>query len=224
MQRGYWEKRHGMIEHLLCHDCEQKFSSLEDYTKRFFYGDSTPIRLHLPILENPFFEADYKTMKLFQLSILWRASVAKGSFFSNVHLADHHRERLRLMLVNDNPGRDDEFFCSVTRMLVSPHLQSIFNTDDSAIETGIFAPLCHRHQGWDSYSFVMGGLIWHFCVSDIGIPEIMRNTYIKETGRFSLGYLDGFEILSNFARKAIEAGNVTKADAEESIKAKIQFK
>lgn len=220
MQQGYWEKQLGMIEHLLCHDCEQKFSSLENYAKRFFYGNSTPIRLQLPLLGDPFFVADYKKMKLFQLSILWRANEAKGSFFANVHLDDHHRERLRLMLLNDNPGAEDEYFCGMSRLVVPPSVQKLFNDSDSAIETGRFAPVCHRHEGWDSYMFVMGGLTWLFCVSDTGIPEIMRNRYIKETGEFHLGNHDGFEFLHNFSRKAIEAGNVTKADAEESIKAK----
>src|SRR5437868_2386746 len=83
-QHGYWEQRHGMVEPLLCHECEQKFSAFEDYAKRFFYGSSDPIRLALPLLPDPVFTADYKKMKLFQLSILWRAAEAKGDFFSAV--------------------------------------------------------------------------------------------------------------------------------------------
>jgi hypothetical protein len=86
-----------MVEPLLCYDCEQKSSAFEDYAKRFFYGSSDPIRLSLPLLPDPVFTADYKKMKLFQLSILWRAAEATGEFFSAVILPTHHRERLRQM-------------------------------------------------------------------------------------------------------------------------------
>jgi hypothetical protein len=51
-QYGYWDVRPGLIEYLLCHDCEQKLSALEDYAKRFFYAGSNPLRLQLPITKN----------------------------------------------------------------------------------------------------------------------------------------------------------------------------
>src|SRR5437870_1669931 len=91
-EHGIWEGRLGLVEYLLCGECELKLSTLEDYAKRFFYGRSNPIRLQLPLNEDSFV-ADYKRMKLFQLSLLWRASEAKGEFFAAVTLSDQHRER-----------------------------------------------------------------------------------------------------------------------------------
>jgi hypothetical protein len=211
-----------MIEYLLCHDCEQKFGRLEDYAKKFFYGTSNPIRLQLPLLKDPLFVADYKRMKLFQLSILWRASEAKGEFFSAVTLSDHHRERLRYMLSNDDPGREDEYFCAVTRLIVSSVIEEFQASHGISNETGFFAPTSHKHGTWDSHLFVMGGIVWCFCVSVAGVPEIMRNTYIKDNGRFWLMPMNADGFLINFCRKVVEAGNVTREDAEESIRAKCQ--
>lgn len=219
-QHGYWETRHGMVEYLLCHECEQKFSAHENYAKRFFYGTSSPIRLQLPILSDPVFLADYKQLKLFQLSILWRAAEAQGEFFSAVTLSDDQRECLRQMLLNDDPGRDHECFCAMFRLVVSPSLAQLQSGHGISIETGFFAPVSHNHVTWRSYTFVMGGLVWSFCVCEEGVPEIMQNTYIKENGRFWLMSLDGESFEMNFARKAVEAGNVTREDAEESIRAK----
>ena len=88
--------------------------------KDFFYGSSDPIRLSLPLLPDPVFTADYKKMKLFQLSILWRAAEATGEFFSAVILPTHHRERLRQMLLTENPGADHEYFCTMARLVASP--------------------------------------------------------------------------------------------------------
>src|SRR6266496_1642977 len=222
-QHGYWEARHGMVEKLLCHECEQKFSALEDYAKRFFYGSSNPIRLQLPFNEDSFV-ADYKKLKLFQLSILWRASEAQGEFFSAVQLSELVRERLRQMLASDDPGTEDEYFCSMTRLIVSPIIEEFQSIHGIANETGFFAPIAHNHGTWDSYLFVMGGLLWVFSVSGTRVPEILRNSYIKENGHFFLLPMKADNFLINFAQKAVQTGNVTRADAEESIRARIRIR
>jgi hypothetical protein len=220
-QVGYWEKRHGMVEYLLCGECENRFSRFEDYAKRLFYGDSSPIRLQLPLLEDPLFIADYKKTKLFQLSILWRAAEAKGEFYSAVNLGEHHRERLRQMLLKEDPGKETEYLCGLTRLVIeSPAILEFQKTLGMSIETGFFAPVRHYHETWESFLFVMGGLLWIFCISSAGVPEVMRNSYIMETGQFWLMPMKADDFLINFCRKAVEAGNVTEADARESIAAK----
>jgi hypothetical protein len=220
-QHGYWEARHGMIQPLLCGDCERNLSGLENYAKRSFYGSSNPIRLQLPLLKDPLFLGNYKILKLFQLSILWRAAEANGEFFSAVNLSHHHRERLREMLLNDDPGTEDEYFCSMFRLVPSPLVEQLQALHGISIETGLFAPIAHNHETWDLYAFLMGGLAWSFCVSQRGVPDIMRNSYIKENGQFWLMPIQADGFLINFCQKAIASGNVTRTDAEESIKAKL---
>jgi len=105
--------------------------------KDFFYGSSDPIRLSLPLLPDPVFTADYKKMKLFQLSILWRAAEATGEFFSAVILPTHHRERLRQMLLTEKPGADHEYFCTMARLVASPAVQELQKRYGISIETGL---------------------------------------------------------------------------------------
>jgi hypothetical protein len=221
-QHGYWEHRHGMIERLLCHECEQKISVFEDYAKRFLYGRSDPIRLQLPLLKDPLFTADYKRMKLFQLSILWRASEAKGEFFSRVALSDEHRERLRQMLFHQDPGAAEDYFCAMTRLVSSATVQQLQKFHGLSDETGMFAPVAHANDGWQSFTFVMGGIVWMFCVSEVGVPEILRHTYIKEDGRFWLMPMSADNFLINFSQKAVASGNVTFADVLESISKRVK--
>ena len=219
-QHGFWARRQGLVEYLLCHDCEQKISAFEDYAKIFLYGSSDPIRLSLPLLPEPVFAADYKNMKLFQLSILWRAAEAKGEFFSAVSLTPRHRERLRLMLLTEDPGPDHEFFCTMARLVPSPAVQSLQGRHGISIETGTFAPVAHDFGSWQTYTFVMGGIVWGFCISESGVPDILRNSYIKQNGRFWLLPMNAEAFLTNFSQKAVAAGNVTWADVEAERKAK----
>jgi hypothetical protein len=221
-QHGYWEHRHGIIERLLCHECEQKLAVFEDYAKRLLYGSSDPIRLQLPLLEDPLFIADYKKLKLFQLSILWRASEAKGEFFSAVVLNDEHRERIRRMLVREDPGSPEEYFCAMTRLVTSSAIQKLQSLHGISDETGMFAPVVHNQNGRQTFTFVMGGIVWLFCVSECGVPEILRHTYIKENGQFWLMPMPADNFLINFSQKAVAAGNVTWADAEESIRTRVR--
>lgn len=180
-QHGYWEVRHGMVQPLLCGDCEQQFGTLEDYAKRFFYGYSDPIRLTLPLSPNPLFMADYAKLKLFQLSLLWRASEATGEYFSAVQLSAYHNERLRSMLYNEDPGKDYEYPCVLARLIPSPRVEAANRAHGIAMETGSFAPIGHRFSTWDCYTFVMGAIVWTFSViHEGGIPEVIRNAYLRE--------------------------------------------
>lgn len=210
-----------MVQPLLCGDCEQRFGTLEDYAKRFFYGNSDPIRLKLPLSPDPLFMADYAKLKLFQLSLLWRASEATGEYFSAVQLSVYHNERLRSMLYNEDPGKDYEYPCVLARLIPSPRVEAANRAHGIAMETGSFAPICHRFSTWDCYTFVMGAIIWTFSViHEGGIPEVIRNAYLRENGQFWLQQMEADKFLIHFCTKVVEAGNVTLADVEESIRAK----
>lgn len=219
-QHGFWEQREGLIQYLLCHDCEQKLSRFEDYAKRFLYGGSDPIRLALPFLSDPLYTADYKMLKLFQLSILWRAAEASGEFFAAVALSPEHRERLRLMLLNEDPGADNEYLCTMLRLVPSPAVQALQDHHGISIETGMFAPTAQDFGAWQNYTFVMGGIVWGFCVCESGVPDIFRNSYVKENGQFWLMPLPADDFLMTFSQKAVVSGNITRNDVLEERKAK----
>ena len=95
----------GMKEELLCYDCEQQLSRHEDYAARALRKLKQRIRStasHGYFLHQGL---DYARFKLFLLSLLWRAGVARQSFFANVQLGVQ-QEVLRIMLRANNPGRD----------------------------------------------------------------------------------------------------------------------
>ena len=102
LQKGIWEK-------LLCDDCEQKLGQYEKYMKENFF-DNPNIKAkqkgdHL-IVSN----LDYSKFKLFQLSILWRMSVAEKIGFEKFSLSKDE-EIIRNMLIHDKPGNIDEYGC-----------------------------------------------------------------------------------------------------------------
>lgn len=211
-QHGYWEKNLGLIEYLLCCACELQLSKYEDYFKRYFYGGTDPIRFVLPLSDDPFFFADYAKIKLFLLSLLWRASVAKGKFWEAVNLPSRDLELIRFMLIHENPRRDFEYFCSMSRLVPSMELGKIFEANSISVETPNFAPTHRKFENFSTYTFVMGGLVLSFCLFTGDIPKILAHTYIKESGQFFLLQLEADSFFQQYSEKVIRSGNITYGD------------
>lgn len=211
-QHGYWEKKLGLVENLLCGDCEQQLCGYESYFKTFFYGNSNPIRFSIPLKSDPFFQADYKKIKLFLLSVLWRASAASGSFFEEVSLSSRDMEYIRQLLRFENPGKDSQYFCSMSRLVPSKKLQERLLAHSISVETPSFAPTFHLFSKFSTYTFVLGGLVLTFCICRKGVPEIFKNTYIKQCGRFFLSEIEADGFIQDFAAKVLASGNVTYKD------------
>lgn len=100
-QRAAYEQK-GLREPLLCQRCETKVSVWEGYARSVFSG-SAPVRFEHQGALTWLCDLDYKPFKLFLMSILWRAGVARGPFWTRVRLGPH-AETLRRMLWEERPG------------------------------------------------------------------------------------------------------------------------
>lgn len=138
----------------MCEECEQKFSIYERFVSQAYYHkEATNIKQddRMFVVEN----VNYKLLKLFQLSILWRAAVSKVELFNDVKLGPH-TERLRLMLMNENPGKDYEYGC----------LQFAVIFDKNKLADGlIMPPASFRVDGYRMCRFTFGGIIWLYVIS-----------------------------------------------------------
>jgi hypothetical protein len=99
----------GIREHLLCRACEKRFSKYEDHAarvhremRRRLDGAAVGDLVTVP--------ANYEQLKLFQLSILWRAAVSKDPMFHAAQ-AEAIEPKLREMLLAEIPGTIYTFPC-----------------------------------------------------------------------------------------------------------------
>ena len=113
---------------IVCDKCENGFGLWDDYAHRLLIRDTTqfvPIRngrvtvgLQLP-------RYDYQKLKLFFLSMLWRAAVSTLEQFKKVKLGPHE-DRLGDLIVSNDPGRDEDFSVSLAAFdcdapMLDPH-------------------------------------------------------------------------------------------------------
>jgi hypothetical protein len=95
---------------IVCLECEAKFSEFDRYGHRFFHLETfSPINDEDGnILVYQLANGDAGKLKLFVLSILWRASVSKRSEVRQVDLGRWEPE-IRRMIETKDPGTTDRF-------------------------------------------------------------------------------------------------------------------
>ena len=165
----------GLREYLLCNSCEQQINEYEKYANRvMFYEPPKNISQNskIVIVEG----IDYKLMKLFQLSILWRSAVSTLPTFQEVKLGPH-QERLRKMILNNYPGKYTDYGC----------LQTAIFMEEKKLADGLLMGVeLITYEGFRIYRFVFGGIIWLYYVSSHNRNFKLKNMFLQENGTLTI--------------------------------------
>lgn len=94
----------GFYDYFLCHVHEKQFNDWDTYAIKLL-RDTTPKTISGGWL---FEGADYKLIKLFFISLLWRAHVTKNIFFERVSLGPH-ADRLKELIAHGDPSTPEEY-------------------------------------------------------------------------------------------------------------------
>lgn len=167
-----------VCEELLCHECMQRLGEWEAYAHRVFSegGESMTIR-----------DADdhfvisglrYAPFKLFQMSLIWRASISRGPEVHRINLGPH-AERIREMLIEASPGEKLRY-CAML-LFPFPSVQQIMF---QPLDTPQRLPF--RVYGHTAYQGVFGGLVWIFIVSSHS-DDLPEDSFLSEDGTLPLG-------------------------------------
>jgi len=139
----------GYREYLLCQACETRFSGWETPATPVWRGMLQLLRGAAPgsVFTVP---ANYATLKLFSLSILWRASIAAHDNFAAVDLGSFE-PLVRSMLLSRTPGAVTEFQSLAVAWA---------NLNDLV---GVIGP-CTRGEwsGIPTFRFNISGIQWFF--------------------------------------------------------------
>ncbi len=165
-KRNIGKQQKGFSERLLCKECEGIFSIWENYFSRIWFHPR--YRLRPKYLNDNLIEIrgiDYSSFKLFHLSLVWRASVSARTEFSSVALGSQE-EVIRKILLSRDPGEHDKyaFFGIALRIPSTQAFQDKL----------LCAPRAARVQGHNVYTFLFGGVVWHYIISG-HIDEYKRN-------------------------------------------------
>ena len=162
----------GFREKLLCGACETKLSRWEKYAQKVIFKNET----HL-VGKN---EAacriggiKYADFKLYLLSLIWRMGVSSLEMFSDVSLGPHE-EKIRLLLLADDPGKPGDYPCLMTGVLFNGKFEP----------TWITAPDRIKAVGRHCYRIVISGILYCFFVSNRALDFDASTVAINTDGTF----------------------------------------
>ena len=164
----------GVRERLLCTDCEGHISQFEQYASHVFSGRAGVTASR----QGNFVQLDgldYRKLKLFALSVLWRAGVSSLGFFGKVSLGVHE-PRIRRMILEGDPGLPSDY----------PFVMSLVVFENIVQTDIIMQPTWTRANGHRGYRFVFGGIAWIYIVSSHSLPIEARTAALSDNGKISM--------------------------------------
>lgn len=144
---------------ILCADCEKMFGPWDQYAVELL-SDELPgarvVRQGERILAHEIDDWRYERLKLFFISLAWRASVSSHPMFQRVRLGPYEA-RARQMLVDGQPGSSSEFCVVLSRF-------------DPDLGAAIMDPFTARTAGTNYVRFYLGTVMADIAVDRRALP------------------------------------------------------
>jgi hypothetical protein len=161
----------GAREKLLCRNCEKHISKFERYASLVIKGGAKgPIGNREGNIVTVT-GINYAAFKLFLLLVVWRAGVARDSFFERVDLGPH-QERLRVMIKASDPGPFDLYPCILWGL----------NHEPGEVPGLLIQPCKAKVWGYTTYHFVLPGFKLVFFVSRQRLGKPQSQFILQENG------------------------------------------
>jgi hypothetical protein len=164
---GVWD------DSILCLACESLFSPYDNYAKQFFFDDFEGISKEKEGESGGVIEVsqyNYKNLKLFCLSLLWRCSVSKKREFEKVNIGEKYDTQIKKMILNDDPGDFSDF----------PTMFTIYNENFS--KKALIAPYKLRLKNFNGYRIFLGRFGFQIKVDQQPFPKELSKIFLKPNG------------------------------------------
>lgn len=166
--------RKGLRSRILCSNCEQRINKFESYFFKFWSSINVDRSGIADYKAQPISGFDYSLFKFFHLSVFWRASVASSDDFIEIKLGPYE-EKIRLMLLNQDPGPAHQF----------PIVCTLFAHNEVDADQVLTNPIRAQRDHKRSYCCVHSGAEWQIRVSesiDNNVDENYQKFCIKPNG------------------------------------------
>ncbi len=151
---------------ILCGSCDGKLGILDNYGRKTLLRDFDKVCLNKgERVAGIFYHVDYAPLKLFFLSVLWRASVGSQPFFNRVELGSHQKRLLEMIRAED-PGPPDEFAVILIKLEGGP-------------SKAILSPSRWPFENVNYYKLYMGGYVAHIKVDNHATNECLREIMLR---------------------------------------------
>jgi hypothetical protein len=162
-KEGEYPKRMPIGEYdpdMLCDDCERQFGEWDGYAQELLGEepkDSSPIVVDGETVAYEIKEYNYRLLKLFFISLLWRASVSVRPFYARISVGTYEEAAKNLIEIRD-PGSEYEFSVLIGKF-------------DHPIGKTILDPHRDRYDGVNYCRFYLGSYVVYIKTDQRRNPE-----------------------------------------------------
>lgn len=117
---------------------------------------------------------NYSFLKLFLLSLLWRAHISSRDEYMEVDLGPY-ADKIGKALFDENPGADNDIVISITKL-----------DPTAGFSTFIGQPRRHKIANTTSYSIVINGYIVVFYLKESHLSKRIAHQRLKEDGTLTI--------------------------------------
>ncbi len=155
----------GFKDYLLCEDCEQFLNRSYEKPIERIWDQIIPDKPsnNVLVLKN----IDFNILKLFHLSILWRASVCKHDDFSHVRLGAKHESQIKDILWANTRVSSKQY--PIRGKIIT------FPKTGETMKGFVTSFVPKKAKGHPCYPFFYGGCAWWILVSSHSVGNLDEN-------------------------------------------------
>jgi hypothetical protein len=164
---------------LLCKECDnQVIGKYESYSSKLINGKlGEKEKIHcnysktiegITLLELS--DLNYSNLKLFLLSLLWRAHISSRDEYKEVELGPY-ADKIEKAILNEDPSSDNDIIITITKLDL-----------DAGFSTFIGQPRKHKIESTTSYSIIINGYIIVFYLKENRLSKRTNHLRLKEDG------------------------------------------
>ena len=154
---------------ILCSECDQKTAPWDDYAQQVLihrFSEAVEISLQGKTVARRIEKFDYRKLKLFFMSVLWRASVSKQIFYKRISLGPFENP-LRTMVLNKDPGDSQDFAVILARF-------------EDVQTTAMLDPHPEKYDGISFCRFYLSGFVAYIKVDKRTTPGFLTDLRLQE--------------------------------------------
>jgi hypothetical protein len=154
---------------ILCSECDQKMAPWDAYAQEVLihrFAEASKIHLQGRIVARRIENFDYRRLKLFFISLLWRSSVSRHDFYKRISLGPFEG-RLKTMILTGDPGGSQDFAVILARF-EDPELTAMLDPHPEKFDSVSFC------------RFYLTGFVAYIKVDQRPVPTFLADVCLRE--------------------------------------------
>ena len=157
-------------KNILCAACDNYIGIWDNYAQHLLlreFSEKNAVLFNNRKVAYKIEAFDYEKLKLFFISLIWRASISSDSFYKRINLGPY-QDVLKKMILNADPGTDNQFQVVLAKFS-DPNIQSILD------------PHMDRFDHVNFVRVYLTGFVVYIKVDKRGCPDFMKELYMRKS-------------------------------------------